>query len=431
MTWDTRQKRFFSAIVAANALVVLAGIGFTVRGTIKAWEATGTGSLRAVPSLFLTVGFWSCCFVGCWYGCIGLRHWSESRRILKKVSSSDRHAMSVLCRISEANRVVSGSRPLTLILGLIGLFAALLLKEPRWLGFVIMVAGLRWWLWVRITTPPFVLFLSTSDPRSIEIHRQTKLLVSPLHVVTLLDLGNSPSSQVASGLRLDCLRTGNDDDWWKVITILIEMAPLIVINADTSSPGVVREALHLIAEDITFKTVFLTRADARLLDQVTDVAKTASCYVASADTLQGIIEVMLDRAELPKPGRTVGSFASVASNVTNPLANSAGERGGQTTPRSKGKDQLMKQLLLENATCSQCHTSMTIFLGVIRVGLFPRDVYVHESHRGCLRCAACSRYYCWDCSDNRKPCSCGIASWQERQYFPDGVSPEHELRGLL
>ncbi len=89
------------------------------------------------------------------------------------------------------------------------------------------------------------------------------------------------------------------------------------------------------------------------------------------------------------------------------------------------------QLLLEAATCSQCNASMTIFLGVNRKGMFPTKVFVNESHRGCFRCAACGRYYCWDCSDSRKPCSCGIMSWQERQYFPAGVSPEYALRGLV
>jgi len=275
-----------------------------------------------------------------------------------------------------------------------------------------------------------VLFLSTSDAWSIEVHRQAKRLVSPVRVVTLLDLGNSPSSDTADELLLDCLRTGNDDDWWKVITILIDLAPLVVINADSESPGVVREALHLISRDITYKTVFLTKGDPRLLRRTPQPAASASgCFVASAATLQGIIMAMLDHAELPAQGRTVRSFAP-ASGASSP---SSHRHGGEShSPLDPGRNKSSRnRLLLESATCSQCKASMTVFLGVNRQGSFPRDVFTHESHQGCFLCAACGRYYCWDCSDSRKPCTCGATSWRERQYFAAGVSPEDALKGLI
>jgi hypothetical protein len=309
MSWSVRQKWLFRAIRAVPTAMALAGTLFTLQEIIAAMNAT-TGLLQVLPRLILTVGFWSCSVVGCWYGCIGLYQWRESTRILKGISSQDRKAMSVLCRISEANRVVYGSQPLTFTLGVIGLLAALLLKEPRWLGAAVMAVGLRWWLWVRTTTPPFVLFLSTSDPRSIEVHRQTKHLVSPLRVVTLLDLGNSPSSKVANELLMDCLRTGNDDDWWRVITILIELTPLVVVNADAESPGVIRETMHLISKGFTFKTVFLTIGDARLLRQEPEpAASISSCYIASAVGLQATIEAILNTGELPEQRRTVSSLA--------------------------------------------------------------------------------------------------------------------------
>ena len=164
MTWDNRQNWIFRGILTAFWAVVLVGAILTIREITAVSDASATGLLQSLPRLFLTAGFWLCSLIGCWYGCLGLHQWCESGRIQKKVSSSERHVMSVLCRISESNRVVHGSQPLTLSLGIIGLLAALLLKEPRWLGLVVMVVGLRWWLWVRTTTPPFVLFLSTSDP---------------------------------------------------------------------------------------------------------------------------------------------------------------------------------------------------------------------------------------------------------------------------
>jgi len=89
------------------------------------------------------------------------------------------------------------------------------------------------------------------------------------------------------------------------------------------------------------------------------------------------------------------------------------------------------KLLTESARCCRCGAKMTIFLGVGRIGMFPRAVLFHQSHQGCFRCGACGRYYCWDHSDSREPCICGKTAWQERLYFPAGVMPEQELKDLL
>ena len=201
-----------------------------------------------------------------------------------------------------------------------------------------------------------------------------------------------------------------------------------VINADTESPGVVKEALHLISENFTYKTVFLTNGDACLLRRKPEPAASASgCYVVSFKMLQGIIKVMLDRKELPKQDQTVKTFTSVYSNRVH----FERKNRGNYKQKSNQREKLRNHLLLEEVKCSQCNTHMTIFLGVNHKGIFPRQILVHNSHQGCFQCIACGRYYCWDCSNSRKPCSCGAMQWQERQYFPAGVSPEQALRGLV
>jgi hypothetical protein len=309
MRWTNRQKLWFYAYKIVIVGLVLSSILFILREATLISDTNDIKFIKQLLGLFLTAGFWLCLIIGCWYACLGLNIWSESKRILTSFSSSERKILSVLCRISEANRVVYGSKPLILIPGIIGLFTAILMNEPRWAGLFFLALSLWWWLWVRSTTPPLVLFLSTSDFRSIEQHRQIKRLISPLRVVTLLDLSNSPSSSLTNELRLDCLRTGNDDDWWKVITVLIKITPLIVINADTESPGVVREALHLIAEDITFKTVFLTNGYAPLLHLEPELAASASgCFIASAAILKETIKTILDRSQLPSRTIVVKSF---------------------------------------------------------------------------------------------------------------------------
>jgi len=126
---------------------------------------------------------------------------------------------------------------------------------------------------------------------------------------------------------MDCLRTGNDDDWWRVITILIELTPLVVVNADAESPGVIRETMHLISKGFTFKTVFLTIGDARLLRQEPEpAASVSSCYVTSAVGLQATIEAILNTGELPEQRRTVSSLARVSGDREAALFEAASRR---------------------------------------------------------------------------------------------------------
>lgn len=170
------------------------------------------------------------------------------------------------------------------------------------------MVNLRWWLWVRTTTPPFILFLSTSDPSSIEEHRKIKRGVAPLRVISLLDIGNSPDSGISNELHLDCLRTGNDDDWWQVIMLLIDLAPLVVINVDTTSSGVVKEAEYLILKEFTFKTVYLTKGNACLLQKVGRAVEEADLFITSTHGLNQVILGVLNSRELPSRSHTVDKF---------------------------------------------------------------------------------------------------------------------------
>ncbi len=99
----------------------------------------------------------------------------------------------------------------------------------------------------------------------------------------------------------------------------------------------------------------------------------------------------------------------------------------ETEPNNKSRSIILTKIV----KCWGCNEKMTIFLGVKHPGIFPRQVLVHQSHKWCYQCAACGRYYCWDCSDSRKPCSCGAKLWQEKLYFPAGVSPEQALKYLI
>lgn len=62
--------------------------------------------------------------------------------------------------------------------------------------------------------------------------------------------------------------------------------------------------------------------------------------------------------------------------------------------------------------CSRCGKPMTVISNeIVRTEVTKRA-------QGCFQCAACSRYTCYECSDNRQPCQCGQMQWQRRTYVP-------------
>lgn len=63
-----------------------------------------------------------------------------------------------------------------------------------------------------------------------------------------------------------------------------------------------------------------------------------------------------------------------------------------------------------NVRCAECGTKMTIISNA-----FARREVMARS-QGCFQCAACGKYTCYGCSDNREPCRCGAQQWQQRTY---------------
>lgn len=304
--WSTRQRIAHWLIHTGVAVVVLCGILFIFNHSKEVSDKSVAG-IAVWSAVSLTFLFFAT--IGCWYALLGVNQHREAARMLRPITSEARQVMSALCRISQANRVAGRSIPLMNCVAAIGIIGAFFLKDIRWLGIVAMIVGLRWWLWVRTTTPPFVLFLSTSEALSVEQHHRLKLAVSPLRAVSLLDIGINTDADTAGSLNLDCMRTEEDDDWWKVIVLLIELAPIVVINADAESPSVIREATHLVSEDITFKTIFLSNRDAPLLRQVSDaIAAEAGHCVASNHGLYRILAFALNQGLKPSRGRPISSF---------------------------------------------------------------------------------------------------------------------------
>lgn len=126
------------------------------------------------------------------------------------------------------------------------------------------------WMDVRTTTAPVVLVLGTSTHSSIRRQRAIKRRLSPLRVVSLLDVDVPWDTSLANETTLDWFRTTNEDDWWLVVTGLMEIAPILVIDAAAETAGVLRECRHILGADLWRKCLFLTPPDgsAPVLDRL-------------------------------------------------------------------------------------------------------------------------------------------------------------------
>jgi hypothetical protein len=60
--------------------------------------------------------------------------------------------------------------------------------------------------------------------------------------------------------------------------------------------------------------------------------------------------------------------------------------------------------------CGKCGIKMSLVKGFLTRSDISRV-------KGCYRCSACSMLTCYECSDSRKPCNCGVQQWEEQMYF--------------
>lgn len=199
--------------------------------------------------------------VGAFYAVAGSLIWLRARSVLGPASSESRRTLRSLRAVSRQGRSLVWTRLILLYTGLGALLVAVLSGE--WLGLVVAAGPfvLVWWMRVRTTTVPAALLLGTSTSTSIRRQREVKRHLSPLRVVSLLDTDVPWDPGFASEMALDCFRTTNEDDWWPVVTGLMDIAPVIAIDAAAETAGVLREAEHILNTEVGRRCLFLTPPD--------------------------------------------------------------------------------------------------------------------------------------------------------------------------
>jgi hypothetical protein len=227
---------------------------------------------------------WCAAAIASFYITVAVSMWLETRMFLGATTRQVRSDWAALVLATQMKALVRGGRVLLgccIGVGTIGLAAT---RHPMWLSVLIVGGGLRYWLWVRITTPPAVLFLSSSTQRSLAIQRFIKRCISPMRVVALLDLDTPASDELRSELGLDCLRTPTVTDWREVVMFVLNgPVPIVVVDASVGTAGVHEEIQQLVGTNQLYRTIFL--ADDGRVDSVPGLhlSREEACVVHGLD----------------------------------------------------------------------------------------------------------------------------------------------------
>ena len=208
--------------------------------------------------------------IAAYFGVLATHTWLRSRSVFGPTPPETRETLRRLLDVSRQGNHLALSR-LTLFYGGFGVFVVAVAAR-EWLGLIVAVTPfvLIGWMDVRTTTTPVALILGTSTHSSIRRQRAIKYRLSPLRVVSLLDVDVPWETSLANEMALDCFRTTNEDDWWLVITRLMEITPILAIDAAAETMGVLREGRHILGADLWRKCLFLTPPDgsAPILDRL-------------------------------------------------------------------------------------------------------------------------------------------------------------------
>lgn len=189
--------------------------------------------------------------------------WFRTRALLGPTPRTSQILLLKLLDVSRQGNRIKSARLLLFYFGVSALMVAITARE--WLGLAIVIAPivLIGWLNARTMTAPVMLIMGESTHSAVRRHRAVKRKLSPLRVVSLLDTNIPWDTGLAREMALDCYRTRNEGDWWQVITQLMEIAPVLAIDAAAETKGVYRETCHILKTGLWQKCLFLTPPDGR------------------------------------------------------------------------------------------------------------------------------------------------------------------------
>ncbi len=193
-----------------------------------------------------------------------LRMWVQSRFYLRSTGREGREKMLRLRQVSAEGDRLAFTRLMLLYIGAAVLVVALLARMFLGVIVAVMPFALVWWLQVRTTTPPVALLLGSSNVIGVQRQREAKRRLSPLRVVSMLNVHIPWDKALTLDVQLDCFRTSNDEDWLIAVHDLMKLTPFLCLDARAPTPPVLLEARRILDGDLWKRCLFITAGDGSL-----------------------------------------------------------------------------------------------------------------------------------------------------------------------
>lgn len=171
-----------------------------------------------------------------------------NRGLLGPAHAPARELMKVILGVAEVRYLIRFGRVLLAQMGALAAVAAAATRHIGFLSFAALSAAVLSWLWLRVTVPPSVVVLGASGRLSVSLHWKLKRIISPLRVLSLLDLGHAGGEGRRSELTLDCLRTSNEEDWLAAVAKFLKVTRLVVVDGRVSSPWLIQEVTDFLGD---------------------------------------------------------------------------------------------------------------------------------------------------------------------------------------
>jgi len=179
------------------------------------------------------------------------RSWWKTKRFIPGLNGE------MICHMFYLSRYTGTLPILILSFIVIGyLMVILIIGFPFPLGLLAIMFSVAIVPILRLSLPPTILFLAGSGDRANALLFRLHLAVNPLRIVTLLD----PKQMGVMGLllRLDIMRTSNENNWKSMVHRLIDIAPIFVVDTVSRTGPVRYEAFLMTAPERIGRVIFLS-----------------------------------------------------------------------------------------------------------------------------------------------------------------------------
>lgn len=160
---------------------------------------------------------------------------------------------------SEVSKIV-----IHLVLAFAGASFSVALHAYSVIGPALFVFGVAMTALLRAVLPPGAVYLASSNPERIALFGRLSAVCIP-GVNALLDVSTyvRPEDEFSvfyrrAALALNDCRTTRDEDWTFVARVLIEVAPILLVDARDTTPGIRHELERILRNRLDFKACFLS-----------------------------------------------------------------------------------------------------------------------------------------------------------------------------